>query len=200
LPSLCLAGVSDVEARKHALRASARKVRADAHRAHPDAPARIAARVKALAATFGPPGIASGYLPIRDELDPRPVMAVLVTLGWQLALPVVTGPRRPLSFRSWAPGESLVPASFGLEVPAAGAEVTPGLLFVPMLAFDARGHRLGYGGGFYDRTIAALRARNQRVRAVGIAFAAQQVARVPDRDTDMRLDAILTEAGHMPIA
>jgi 5-formyltetrahydrofolate cyclo-ligase len=191
--------VSDVEARKRALRASAHKVRADANSAHPDAPARIAEHVRALAATFGPPGIVSGYLPIRDELDPRPAMAVLAALGWRLALPVVTGPRRPLSFRSWAPGESLVPAPFGLEIPAAGAEVTPGLLFVPMLAFDTRGHRLGYGGGFYDRTIAALRARNQRVRAVGVAFAAQQIAQVPDRDTDMCLDTILTEAGPTPM-
>ncbi len=188
--------MSDVAARKQILRRAAREARAAAHAAEPQAPARVAAHVHAFAAALdGPPGVASGYLPVRDELDPRPAMAALAALGWRLALPVVVGPGLPLVFRAWAPGEPTVPAGFGLEVPAAEVEVAPDLLLVPMLAFDARGHRLGYGGGFYDRTIAALRAGGGAARAIGVAFAAQAVPLLPDSETDMRLDAIVTEAG-----
>lgn len=191
--------MSDIAARKQALRRAARDARAVAHAAETEAPRRVAAHVLALAdALDRPPGIASGYLPVRSELDPLPAMAALAGLGWRLALPVVAGPGLPLAFHAWAPGEATVPAGFGLEVPAVDAEVVPDLLLVPMLAFDARGHRLGYGGGFYDRTIAALRARNGAVRAIGIAFAAQEVPLLPDSETDMRLDAIVTETG--PIA
>ena len=191
--------MSDIAARKQALRRAARDARAVAHAAEAEAPRRVAAHVRALAAALdGPPGIASGYLPVRGELDPLPAMAALAGLGWRLALPVVAGPGVPLAFHAWAPGEPTVPAGFGLEIPAVDAEVVPDLLLVPRLAFDARGHRLGYGGGFYDRTIAALRARSGAVRAIGVAFAAQEVPLLPDSETDMRLDAIVTETG--PVA
>lgn len=192
--------MTEVASHKRALRSAARDSRAAARAACPDAPARVAGHVRSLAAGLGAPGIASGYLAVRDELDPLPAMAALAALGWRLALPVVVGPGLPLVFRSWTPGEPTVPAGLGLAVPAGGEELAPDLLLVPMLAFDARGHRLGYGGGFYDRTIAALRARNPGVRAVGVAFAAQQVPLMPDRETDMRLDAILTETGSVPLA
>lgn len=192
--------MTDVASRKRALRADARAARAAACSALPDAPARVARHVRALAGTLGAPGIASGYLPVRNELDPVPTMAALAALGWRLALPVVVGPGLPLVFRSWAPGEPTVPAPFGLEIPVNETEVAPDLLLVPMLAFDGRGHRLGYGGGFYDRTIAALRARNPAVLAVGVAFAAQRVPLLPDHENDMRLDAILTEHGPLPLA
>jgi 5-formyltetrahydrofolate cyclo-ligase len=126
-------------------------------------------------------------------------MTALSAIGWRLALPVVVGPGLPLVFHAWAPGEPTVRAGFGLEVPAAEIEVVPDLLLVPMLAFDARGHRLGYGGGFYDRTIAALRAGGVAPHAFGVAFAAQAVPLLPDSETDMRLDAIVTEAGPIPL-
>ena len=188
--------MTDVAARKQALRRTARDARALARAAHPLASERVAAHVIALvAASATPPGLASGYLPVRSELDPLPAMAALAAGGWLLALPVVVGPGLPLAFRTWALGEPTVEAGFGLAVPAAGDEVAPDLLLVPMLAFDARGHRLGYGGGFYDRTIAALRTRNPSVRAIGVAFAAQQVPLLPDHENDMRLDAIVTEDG-----
>ena len=189
--------MSDIAAAKQALRRAARDARAAAHAVDGvEAALRVASHVRTLATTLdGRPGVASGYLPVRSELDPRPAMGVLAVLGWRLALPVVAGPNLPLVFRAWAPGEPTVPAGFGLEIPAAEVVVEPDLLLVPMLAFDGRGHRLGYGGGFYDRTIAALRARNGPVRAIGIAYAAQAVPLLPDSETDMRLDAIVTEAG-----
>lgn len=192
--------MTDIASRKRALRADARAARAAAASARPDAPDCVAGHVRALARGLGPPGIASGYLPVRNELDPRPAMAALEALGWRLALPVVVGPGLPLAFRRWAIGEPTVPAPFGLEIPANEEEVTPGLLLVPMLAFDLRGHRLGYGGGFYDRTIAVLRQRNPAVRAVGVAFAGQEVSVLPDHENDMRLDAILTEEGSVALA
>ena len=109
-------------------------------------------------------------------------------------MPVIEASARPLAFRTWRPGVATVAGPLGVEVPVEGEPAEPDVLLVPMLAFDGRGHRLGYGGGFYDRTIAGLRARG-RVTAFGFAYAAQQVDEVPDGETDMRLDAVITEAG-----
>jgi 5-formyltetrahydrofolate cyclo-ligase len=138
--------------------------------------------------------VLAGYLPIRTEIDPIPAMAAH---RGAVCVPVVTGPGEPLAFRAWHPGAALEAAGFGVPVPVAGDWLIPSVLIVPMLAFDRRGYRLGYGGGFYDRTLAALRAAGP-VTAIGFAFAAQEVAAVPREDTDARLDAIVTEAG--PVA
>ena len=135
----------------------------------------------------------AGYWPMRTEIDPRPAMEAACAHG-PVALPVVEGPGRPLAFRRWAPGDALTPAGFGTLVPASGEVVEPRALIVPLLAFTARGDRLGYGGGFYDRTLAALRARGEAV-AIGFAFAAQQVEALPLEPTDERLDLVVTEAG-----
>lgn len=193
--------MSDIIARKHALRRAAQERRRTASDAAPDAAVSVAAHVRALATRCaGPAGVASGYLPVRGELDPRPAMAALAALGWRLALPVVVGRALPLVFRPWHPGAATVAAAFGLEVPAEDTEVVPDLLLVPMLAYDLRGHRLGYGGGFYDRTLAALRAARPATCAVGIAYAGQRVSTLPDTETDMRLDAIVTELGPVALA
>ena len=136
----------------------------------------------------------AGYLPIRSEIDPRAAMLALVGLGYRVAVPVIEGPERPLAFRRWSPEAPTERGAFGVEVPIAGAAAVPEVLLVPLVAFDARGHRLGYGGGFYDRTIAGLRARGE-IHAFGLAYAAQEIPAVPDAETDMRLDAIVTEAG-----
>ena len=135
----------------------------------------------------------AGYWPIRTEIDPRPAMEVMAAHG-PVALPVVEGPGRPLSFRRWTPGAPLVPGVFGAPVPEVGEAVSPEILVVPLLAFTDRCERLGYGGGFYDRTLAALRARGP-VRAVGFAFAAQRVAALPTEPTDERVDLVVTEVG-----
>ena len=142
----------------------------------------------------------SGYLPVGDEFDALPILAWLAGRGHRTALPVVAGKARPLAFRSWRAGEPLIEGNFGIPVPAEDAEIlTPVLLVVPMLAFDRQGYRLGYGGGFYDRTLAALRASNPATVAVGLAFAGQEVEQVPHDDNDQRLDWIVTEAAAIEI-
>ena len=103
------------------------------------------------------------------------------------------GPGAPLDFRSWQPGDALVAAAFGTQEPAAGqASVEPEILLVPLLAFDARGYRLGYGGGFYDRSLAWLRRRGD-ILVIGLAYAGQQVDRVPQDENDQRLDWVVTD-------
>ena len=135
--------------------------------------------------------VLSGYMPMRTEIDPLPAMAAHRGV---VGVPVIPGPAMALRFREWSPGCALVAGEFGALIPAEGAWVEPAVLIVPMLAFDARGYRLGYGGGFYDRTLERLRARGP-VLAVGFAFAAQEVAEVPIDGFDQRLDAVVTEKG-----
>ena len=136
--------------------------------------------------------IVSAYRRIRSELDPEPLMLALIERGCRLCLPVIGGSGLPLRFREWTPGTRMVPGPFGAEVPADGAWLEPDLLIVPLLAFARSGHRVGYGAGYYDMTIAALRAK-KTVLAVGIAFAAQEIAVVPTTPRDARLDLVLTE-------
>ncbi len=139
--------------------------------------------------------VIAGYWPFRTEIDPRPLMMALHALGHRVVLPVVVRKAAPLQFRLWGPGAPLVKAGLGGLVPDVGAPaLEPDLLLVPLLAFDDTGFRLGYGGGFYDRTLEELRGLKP-VRAVGIAYEAQRVPAVPREVTDQRLDAMLTEAG-----
>lgn len=158
-----------------------------------------------LLASFGavplpPATIASGYLPIRSELDPRPLMAELAAAGWRLALPVVIAADSPLLFRAYSFGDSLVRGRFDTEVPAEDKPaLVPKLLLVPLLAFDRSGYRLGYGGGFYDRTLSGLRA-HYHVQAVGVAFAAQEIEQVPRDAMDHRLDWVVTEREAITVA
>ncbi|HMO08211.1 MAG TPA: 5-formyltetrahydrofolate cyclo-ligase [Paracoccaceae bacterium] len=134
--------------------------------------------------------VLSGYWPMRSEIDPRPALAAH---RGPVCLPVTPPRGQPLLFRAWTPGAALVPGAFGTLVPE-GPERTPRVLVVPLLAFDRRGYRLGYGGGYYDRTLAALRAAGP-CTAIGFAFAAQEVDEVPTEPTDEPLDLIVTEAG-----
>ena len=158
-----------------------------------DSGAAGAARDRFLAAGLAAgAGVVSGYRPIRTEIDPTPLMEALLAAGHRLCVPVIEGAGRPLAFREWAPETPMTEGAFGAEVPAGGDWLEPGLLIAPLLAFDRRGFRLGYGGGFYDRTLARLRALRP-TRAVGLAYAAQEVEAVPTGPTDARLDAIVTE-------
>ena len=138
--------------------------------------------------------VISGYRPIRTELDPTPLMRALAAAGHRLCVPVIEGKGLPLRFREWTPESRMVEGAFGAEVPEEGEWLEPELLIAPLLAFDRAGRRLGYGGGFYDRTLAELRAR-RRMLAVGFAYAGQEVDEVPTDPTDALLDAIVTEAG-----
>ncbi|MBN4016463.1 5-formyltetrahydrofolate cyclo-ligase [Rhodospirillaceae bacterium AH-315-P19] len=134
-----------------------------------------------------------GYWPIGDEIDPRPLLKALDEAGWRCALPVVVKVGSPLCFRAWRPGDALEPGAHAIPAPlAAAAMVTPTLLLVPLLAFDRSGHRLGYGGGYYDRTLAALRGAGALL-AVGLAYAGQELAAVPTAGDDVALDWVVTE-------
>jgi 5-formyltetrahydrofolate cyclo-ligase len=148
----------------------------------------VAGKVVALLAGSSPV-IVSGFWPIRSEIDPRPLMAALARAGHRTALPSVGS--AGLVFRLWTPGEPLVKAGFGLsEPPINNLEVHPDVMLVPLAAFDRRGHRIGYGAGYYDRAI----AERPGVRTIGLAFAAQEVERVPDEPHDCALDVVATEA------
>ncbi|MSO89705.1 MAG: 5-formyltetrahydrofolate cyclo-ligase [Rhodospirillaceae bacterium] len=138
----------------------------------------------------------SGYWPMRDEVDPRPLLLELHRRRHPIGLPVVLGRGEPLIFRSWRPGDTLLAGAFGVSLPAEDRdEIRPEVVIVPMLAFDLTGHRLGYGGGYYDRTLAQLRRGGGAVLAVGVAYAGQQVPRIPAGEHDQKLDWIVTEAG-----
>ncbi len=137
--------------------------------------------------------IVSGFMPLGSEINPLPLMRKLAGEGARLALPVVAGRGTLLVMRSWAFGEPLSQGVWGIRQPLPeAAEVEPDILLVPLLAFDRSGHRVGYGGGYYDRTIAQLRAR-KAVVAAGLAFAAQEVSTVPATPRDALLDLVLTE-------
>ncbi len=137
--------------------------------------------------------VVSGFWPLAEELDLRPLLEILSRRDCQVVLPAMTGKDRPLVFRDWKPGDELVPAGFGTLEPAASCEArAPDLLLVPLLAFDRHGYRLGYGGGFYDRSLAELRSA-KKVTAVGVAFSALEVDAVPHDTNDQPLDWIVTE-------
>jgi len=137
--------------------------------------------------------IVSAYWPMGDELDPRPLIHRAQEAGHSVGLPVVVGKGQPLIFRDWTPETRFVPGGFKTEVPEPSApEVVPSIRMVPLLAFDLAGYRLGYGGGFYDRTLTRLRAAG-RITAIGFAYEGQLVDAVPRAEYDQPLDAILTE-------
>jgi 5-formyltetrahydrofolate cyclo-ligase len=142
-----------------------------------------------------PGGIISGFLSIGEEIDLGPLTLALSERGHTMALPVMQGRGKPLLFRAYAPGDALAATTWGIREPLlAAAAVAPAVLLVPLLAFDASGNRLGYGGGFYDRTI--LDARNERnITAVGVAFDEQRLDAVPHGDYDEPLDWVLTPSG-----
>jgi 5-formyltetrahydrofolate cyclo-ligase len=135
----------------------------------------------------------SAYWPLEEEFDPRPLFTELHQRGHPVGLPVIVGKGKPLLFRRWEPEMELLRGSFRVMTPPPTApEIVPKLLLVPLLAFDRAGYRLGYGGGFYDRTIAKLRAAGEAL-AVGVTFAALEVPSMPRDDTDQPLDWIVTE-------
>jgi 5-formyltetrahydrofolate cyclo-ligase len=142
---------------------------------------------------FGEGTVIAGYSPIRSECDPTPLLRSLAAKGAQLALPVVEGKDKPLSFSEWRQGEQLTAGPFGILQPRPEAlPLEPDIILVPLVAFDRACRRIGYGAGYYDRTLADLR-RRKPVIAVGIAFATQEVEKIVFGDHDERLDLVLTE-------
>ena len=172
----------DAAARRDALPAELRKAAAET----------IAARAFAFPIT--PRTIVSGFMPMKSEINPLPLMKKLAEAGARLALPKIAGRGKPLIMRAWQWGAPLDAGQWGIREPKPEApEVDPDIILVPLLAFDRAGQRIGYGAGYYDMTIARLRSRKS-VTAVGIAFAAQEVAAVPATPDDARLDLVLTES------
>jgi 5-formyltetrahydrofolate cyclo-ligase len=143
--------------------------------------------------------VIAGYFAIRSEFRTAPLLARLARQGSRLCLPAMVGPDLPLVFRAYKPGDPLLEGPFGTCEPLADAAlVQPSLVIVPLLAFDKAGRRLGYGGGYYDRTLRVLRAAGP-IGAVGLAYAFQEMEAVPEAPGDERLDMIVTERGLMRV-
>lgn len=138
--------------------------------------------------------VISAYMPIRTEVDVVPAMRAL-SVKSTVCVPVITGPDQILEFHRWTPATVMVPGAFGAQIPAERSVVVPNVVLLPMLAFDATGNRLGYGGGYYDRTLDDLR-RAGDVLAIGVAYNAQEVTQIPVEATDQRLDGVVTENGY----
>jgi 5-formyltetrahydrofolate cyclo-ligase len=137
--------------------------------------------------------VVAGYFPIRTEVDPTPLMRNLAARGAELALPVIVSRDRALKFRSWSVNQKLVRGPLGIfESAPEAAEITPDIVLVPLAAFDRAGHRIGYGAGHYDRTLAHLRGIKQ-ITAIGVAFATQEIAAIAAQPHDAALDYVLTE-------
>ena len=183
-----------IEAAKAALRQEALQ-RRDSIPADQRAAAALAVAECAAAIAPHAGSVVSGYSPLKSEINPLPLMRRCTEAGAALALPVVAGRGQPLIMRAWDFGQALGSGVWGIREPKPESpEVDPDILIVPLLAFDRRGNRIGYGAGYYDMTIARLRAL-KTVTAVGLAFAAQEIDEVPNTPRDARLDLVLTERG-----
>ncbi len=177
---------------KHIWRERMKGERRAAAKARPDA-AVHAARNFLDAIPIADEDIVSLYYPIKNELDTEPLVASLIERGAKIALPVVSGKNQPLEFRSYMPGDELIHGAYGELIPTADATiVSPGIIVAPLLAFTRNGGRLGYGGGYYDRTIAGLR-KTGTVLVVGLAYGAQEVDALPLSPLDQPLDWVVTE-------
>jgi 5-formyltetrahydrofolate cyclo-ligase len=182
----------DIAAAKADLRKSA-TARRDALPAALRGQAAQAIAARGLPVEVKPGAIVSGFSPLKSEINPVPLMRRFTDAGAALALPVVKGRGHPLTMRAWSFGAPLNTGQWGIrEPPPEAPEVFPDMLIVPLLAFDRRGFRIGYGAGYYDMTLARLRGMKPVV-AMGIAFATQEVADVPISPRDARLDLVLTE-------
>lgn len=178
---------------KKQVRREAAAIRARLHAQHAVSAAEGLAETGSLHLGAGEERIIAGYFPIRSEINVLPLMRRLGAAGWVTALPEIVAADRPLRFRLWRPDDPTVHGALGIAAPGGDAPVIkPDVLLVPLLAFDRLGFRLGYGGGFYDRTLAALR-REGAVLALGVAFAGQEITMVPRAELDQPLDGILTE-------
>lgn len=180
--------LADIKAEARTRAFAARKV---AHDSGEDAGAALSERLLGAGFHHGAKVIA-GYRPIRTEIDPTPLMTALHRAGYRMTVPVIRAEAQPLAFHEWWPDAPMTTGAFGAEIPVDAHVLIPDLLLVPLLAFDRAGYRLGYGGGFYDRSLELLKGQRP-VLAIGVAYAGQEVDSVPTEITDQRLDAIVTE-------
>lgn len=182
-----------IEEAKAALRSEAHKRRAQLHPSLRVDAARDAVGHFLHGVDVGKAEIVAAYWPIRDELDIKILIGKMMDAGQPVCLPVVLGPEQPLELRLWQEGAPLYEAGFGTLAPEDGApRVEPDVILMPLLGFDRRGTRLGYGGGYYDRTLAHLK---KRPRLIGFAFARQEIELIPRQSHDVPLDTVVTELG-----
>jgi 5-formyltetrahydrofolate cyclo-ligase len=187
-----MAQFTSIESLKADIRRAA-IARRDALPAADRAAAAAAIAARPLPVAVVPGAIVSGFSPLKSEINPVPLMRAFAAAGARLALPVVVGKGKPLTMRAWDFGEPLASGVWGIREPTPEApEVFPDILIVPLLAFDRAGQRTGYGAGYYDMTIVRLRDIKP-VTAIGLAFAAQEIAHVPTTPRDAALDLVLTE-------
>jgi 5-formyltetrahydrofolate cyclo-ligase len=184
--------LTENQSAKAALRKAALALRDALPAAERQAAAEVIAS-RAFPATIKPGAIVSGFSPMKTEINPIPLLRRLADAGAQLALPAIAGRGKPLIMRAWKFGDPFKAGQWGIREPVPEApEVAPDILIVPLACFDRAGHRIGYGAGYYDMTIKALRAR-KKVIAIGVAFAVQEIPLVPATERDERLDLVLTE-------
>ena len=182
-----------ISEQKAAARTAGFARRKTAHEARGDCATQAADHLLSYVAGMGEGLVISGYMPIRTEIDVLPAMTALHGLGHRICVPVIVRPGLPLSFREWTPDCEMVNGPFGAKVPTGGDWLAPELLIVPLVGFDMQGFRLGYGGGYYDRSLELLRKKKPTL-AVGYAYSGQ-MGEVPVEITDQRLDAMVTELG-----
>lgn len=182
-----------IEEAKAALRVAAHKKRAHIHPSLRAEAAQEAAGHFFAQISLRPQDVVAGYWPIRDELDIKSVIARLMDSGQQVCLPVVLGDDEPLELRLWQEGAPLFEAGFGTLAPPDDApRASPDVILMPLLGFDKHGTRLGYGGGYYDRTLSTM---THAPRLIGFAFADQEIDHIPRDGHDIPLDAVVTERG-----
>jgi len=184
---------ADIARSKEKLRKQARTRRRDLHIRGGAAAAKSIVRSGAAFFKAKPAGVVAGYYPVGSELSPLGLMAALENEGWRGALPVVAARNEGLEFYAWREGDALAPGAHNIPRPPDGAAaLVPDIVIAPLLCFDRQGYRLGYGGGYYDRTLQSLRDEGEVV-VIGLAFAAQMVDEVPHAPFDQKLDWVLVE-------
>jgi 5-formyltetrahydrofolate cyclo-ligase len=184
-----------MQSSKEAARETAAEKRLTLAAANPDAAIRLAHHAKGLITRLGA-GVYAGYMPIRSELSPLLLLHELASLGAKIALPLTPSVGNPLTFHQWCEGDALTDGRYGtLEPEPASLILRPDVILVPLLAFDLGCWRLGYGGGYYDRTLADLRQCGGGVCAIGIAYEGQRLDKIPVDAHDMPLDMVLCPSG-----
>jgi 5,10-methenyltetrahydrofolate synthetase len=153
--------------------------------------ARITAHLAALLLPL-PPQTLAFCAPVRGEFDARPLAALLIDRGWRTAMPVAEAPDAAMGFHTWTPASAMTIDRHGIPIPAEGQAIGPDIVLLPLVAFDTQGFRLGYGGGYFDRTLAAL---VPRPLAIGVGFELGRVADIRPQAHDMPLAGVVTEAG-----
>ena len=186
--------LTDIQTAKTALRTAALALR-DALPAAERQAAAAAIATRGFPVETTPGTIVSGFMPMKTEINPLPLLRKLADAGTQLALPAIAGRGKPLIMRAWKFGDPFKAGQWGIREPTADAlEVAPDILIVPLACFDRAGHRIGYGAGYYDMTIERLRSL-KAITAIGVAYAAQEFDEVPTTPRDARLDLVLTDRG-----